>query len=102
MDGVTLETIYDRNRIEAMLRYSQKHGTTIGIHSPVLGGGVYITSIENVIPGEETMVVLRSYDPSGAILNTSKVKLADIRCVFPFQPVFENPYTNDFHRYTAA
>jgi hypothetical protein len=102
MNGMTLETVYDRSRIEAMLRYSQQHGTTIGIHSPVMGGGVYITSIENVIPGEEIMVVLRSYDPSGIILKTSKLKLTDIRCVFPFQPVFENPYIKDLHRYTAA
>jgi hypothetical protein len=99
---MTLETINDRSKIVEMLKYSQKHGSTIGIYAPVLGGGIYVTSIGNVMPGEEAMVVLRSYDPSGVILNTNQVKLTDIRCVFPFQSVFENPYTKDFHRYTAA
>jgi hypothetical protein len=102
MDGVRLEAVYDRNRIVALLRYSKDHGTVLGIHSPVLGGGVYITAVNCIITGEETTVVLSSYDSSGNILTTSKLKLADIRCVFPFQSVFENPYTKDLRWYTAA
>ena len=98
MDEVMLEAIYDRNRIVAMLIYSKENGTTIGIHSPRLGGGVYVTAIEDLIP-EEELVVLRSYDSSGNIVTTSKLKLADIRCIFPFQSVFENPYTKDLRRY---
>lgn len=102
MDGPLLEAIYDRNRIVALLRYSKEHGTTIGVQSPSLGGNVYVTAIEDIISGDETVVIMRTYDSSGTILNISKVKLTDIRCVFPFQPVFENPYIKDFHRYTLG
>src|SRR5687767_14052860 len=102
MNGVKLEAVYDRNRIVALLRYSKDHGTVLGIHSPALGGGVYITAVSCITTGAETTVVLNSYDSSGNILTTSKLRLADIRCVFPFQSVFENPYTKDLRWYTAA
>jgi hypothetical protein len=98
MDSVRLETIYDQHGILTMLRYSREHRATIGIHSPALGGGIYITTIENIVLGEETEIVLKNYDSSGNILDTNKLKLTDIRCVFPFQPAFENPYIKDFHR----
>jgi hypothetical protein len=75
-----------------ILAQSKSHGTAVGIKAPNLGTGIYVTAVEDIVIGDEIVIVLKSYDITGYMFETNKLKLWEIGSVFPFKSAFENPY----------
>lgn len=75
---------------------SKNNGTVIGISSPILGRGMVLTSIEDIILGGSPLIVLKPYDTSGNILPERKIHLENIPAVRAFSTRFENPFISRF------
>lgn len=75
-----------------VLSESKENGTAVGIFSPLLGREIRVTAVEDIVIGEDITVVLKSYDFTGYMLETNKLKLGEIKSVCPFKSPFENPY----------
>ena len=72
---------------------SKMHGNIIGITSPVLGEGIFLTSVQEVVQDESGLVIIiKPYDSSGFFFPTNRLHLPDIVSVFPFKSKFENPF----------
>jgi hypothetical protein len=71
---------------------SKENGTVIGISSTVLGRTMVLTGIQDLIFGDELLIVLMPFDTSGYMLPATKISVKDIRSVKPFKSKFENPF----------
>lgn len=80
------------------LKESKEKGSVIGICSTMLGGGIFLTSVENIFlendifEGGEIIIVLKRYDMHGYFLEKNTITLADIRSVCPLKAEFKNPF----------
>jgi hypothetical protein len=77
-----------------LLTQSKATGALIGVYSPRLGEGMFLTRVESIhmeTMHKEKIVVLNRYDMSGHILATTRVALSEIRTVCPFNQVYKNP-----------
>lgn len=92
MANVSMELVSDPGDMLNILSESKAHGTTVGIKAPKLGSGIYVTAVDDIIIDTEITIVLKSYDITGYMLERHKLKLSDIRSVFPFKSPFQNPY----------
>lgn len=98
MDYQTLNTpfdfIRDSHEIFKALLSSKEQGTAIGIKSPLLGKGMFVTGVEDILVGdghENTRVILKGYDFTGHVLDTNSIRLTDIEGVCQFASKFGNP-----------
>lgn len=90
---VDKEFITSSDTILQELVHSKINGNMIGISSPVLGAGMFITAIEDILlEGKRSIIVLKRYDITGHFLATNKVLLDKITAVCPFKSKFENPF----------
>jgi hypothetical protein len=91
--------------ISELLIESQTTGTLIGVYSPMLGEGMFLTRVESICmenTQNKKIVVLNRYDMSGHILATTRVALSDIRTVCPFNQIYKNPaFTLDSSLYSS-
>ncbi|HEY9486758.1 MAG TPA: hypothetical protein VIQ51_00420 [Chryseosolibacter sp.] len=92
MQTLSTELVSDPGEMLTILAESKACGTAVGISAPLLGGEIYVTAVEDIIIDEDITVVLKSYDITGYMLETNKLKLGEIRSVCPFKSAFENPY----------
>lgn len=73
---------------------SKDRGTAIGIKAEILGKGMFVTSVEDILIGdgnENTKIVLKGYDFTGHVLETNNILLTDIEGVCKFPSKFGNP-----------
>lgn len=90
---VDKEFITSSDTILQELLHSKLNGNMIGISSPVLGAGMFITAIEDILlEGKLSVIVLKRYDITGHFLTTNKLLLNKITAVCPFTSKFENPF----------
>lgn len=89
---VSLEFLSQRDQILDVLTQSKDHGIAVGINAPVLGVGTHITAVDDIILDDDIVIVLKSYDSNGHMLDRNKIKLQEITSVHPFKSVLENPY----------
>jgi hypothetical protein len=98
MDDYTLNTPFDfitgPHEIFKALLEGKERGMAIGIKAPVLGKGMFVTGVEDMLIGdgqENTRVILKGYDFTGHILETNNIRLTDIEGVCLFESKFGNP-----------
>jgi hypothetical protein len=87
--------IKDPAGIFKALLNSKQCGTAIGIMAPVLGKGMFVTGVEDILIGdghENTHVILKGYDFTGHILETNTIRLTAIEGVCMFSSKFGNPF----------
>lgn len=78
---------------------SKENGTTVGISSPLLGQGFFITAVEDIILSDgETTILLKPFDVTGFLLPTNKLTLADIEAACPLISTFENPVLKNLEK----
>lgn len=73
---------------------SKVHGTAIGIKSALLGKGMFVTGIDDILIGdghENTRVILKGLDFTGHVLETNTIMLTEIEGVCRFNSKFGNP-----------
>lgn len=92
MQHLNTELVSEPGEILNILAESKAQGTAVGINAPALGNEICVTGVEDVIVDDEITIVLKRYDNSGYMLETNRLKLDEIRSVFPFKSPFENPY----------
>ncbi len=92
MQHLSTELVSETGEILNILAESKAQGTAVGINAPALGKEICVTGVEDVIMNDDITIVLKRYDNTGYMLETNKLKLSDIRSVFPFKSPFENPY----------
>ncbi|MGC1240745.1 MAG: hypothetical protein WA874_04110 [Chryseosolibacter sp.] len=92
MRKLSRELVSDPGEMLNALAESKEKGTAVGICAPVLGKEIVVTAVEDILIGEVITIVLKNYDITGYMLETNKVKLADIKSVCPFKSLFRNPY----------
>ena len=78
--------------ILSILTHSKKFGNVIGICSPVLGPGIFITTVDNVVEDYETIVYLKPYDVNGYKLEKNALKLTEIVSVCAFKSHYNKLY----------
>jgi hypothetical protein len=79
--------------IKALLE-SKEDGKAIGIKASVLGKGMFVTAVEDILIGdghENTRIILKGYDFTGHVLETNTISLTDIEGVCVFDSKFGNP-----------
>lgn len=94
MLNTPFDFIKDRQEIFRALLDSKESGTAIGIKSPVLGKGMFVTGVEDILIGdghENTKVILKGYDFTGHVLETNNIRLTEIEGVCQFSSKFGNP-----------
>lgn len=73
---------------------SKAGGTAIGIKSELLGKGMFVTGIEDILLGdghENTLIILKGYDFTGHVLAKNMVRLTEIDGICKFNSKFGNP-----------
>lgn len=98
MDHYTPDTpfdfIQDPVEIFKALLDSKENGTAIGIKCGMLGKGMFVAGIEDILLGdghENTRVILKGHDFTGHVLDINSVRLTDIEGVCRFKSKFGNP-----------
>jgi hypothetical protein len=86
-----IDFLKDPKDILVSLIHSRDHGNAVGIISPKLGEGVFITAVEDVRVSDTCEIVLKMHDMTGFFLRTNMLKLSEITGVYPFQSEFKNP-----------
>lgn len=88
-----LEFIKNRRSVYRELAASKEAGTVVGITSPALGDGMFITAVDDIYTTEAGAIVqLKPYDMSGHFLTRTQLSLSEIRSVCPFKTAYRNPY----------
>jgi hypothetical protein len=83
------------NATEEILRiliHSKEYGNVIGISSPNLGAGIFITAVDKIILDYETVVQLKPYDVNGGMLEKNTLRLTEITSACSFKSRFEKIY----------
>jgi hypothetical protein len=97
MQSIEMEFISESDQILHVLEQSKVNGTVVGISASILGSGVFLTGVDNIIKTDsDYLIVLKGYDVTGYILERNKIFLSDIRSICPFQSKFKNPYLREF------
>ena len=98
MDHFMMNTPFDfvkePHEIFKALLDSKERGTAIGIKAQVLGKGMFVTSVDDILIGdghENTYIILKGYDFTGHVLDTNHICLTSIEGVCMFESKFGNP-----------
>ncbi len=75
-----------------ILIHIKEYGNVVGIVSPVLGAGMFITAVEKIVLDYETVIQIKAEDINGEVLDRSTLRLSDITCACPFRTRFEKLY----------
>ena len=95
MLNTPFEFIKDPGEIFKALLESKERGTAIGVKSSVLGKGMFVTGVDDILIGdgyENTTVILKGYDFTGHVLETNNIRLTEVEGVCQFPSKFGNPF----------
>jgi hypothetical protein len=99
LDEQILNLTFGTQKILRILFDSKENGNTIGIRSPLLGEGFFITAVDDIILQEgETTILFKPFDVTGFMLPTNKLLLADIEAACPLISEFRNPFLKNIAR----
>lgn len=94
MQNTPLDFIREPKAIFRALLDSKERGTAIGIKAAILGKGIFVTGVDDVLLGdgqENTRIILKGYDFTGHVLETNSIILSEIEGVCCFSSKFGNP-----------
>jgi hypothetical protein len=98
-EKVVVESQLGTGEMLKVLIASKEENKSIGISSPRIGEGFFITAVEDIILVEgETIILFKPFDVTGFILPTNKLRLVDINAVCPLSSEFQNPVLKNFDK----
>jgi hypothetical protein len=98
-DEQILDLAKSSSDILKILIESKENGNTIGISSPLLGEGFFITAVEDIILEEgETTILFKPFDVTGFMLPTNRLKLGEVDAACPLISRFQNPVLKNFDK----
>jgi hypothetical protein len=68
------------------IQLCKKSGGLIGIYSPMLGNGMFLCSVLQIL--QDKTLVLRPIDPNGKMLSKTLIDLSEVTCICPFNQVY--------------
>jgi len=92
-----LEFTTASEEILRILIHSKEYGNVVGISSPSLGAGIFITAVEKIVLDYETVVVLKPFDVNGCHLEKNMLRLTEITSAC----AFKSHYDKIFHKYNV-
>ena len=98
VNDVKFEFVKGSKPMLDILVNSMAHGNAVGISSPALGTGIYITAVEKILNNNdifdqsEIVIVLKGYDITGYFFERNAIKLSEIKSVWPLKSPFKNPF----------
>src|SRR5687767_14218018 len=87
-----LEFVTTSEEILRILIHSKEYGNVVGLSSPFLGAGIFITAVDKVILDYEVVIKLKPFDVNGSPLERTTLKLTDITCACSFKSRFDKLY----------
>ena len=87
-----LEFTTATEEILRILIHSKEYGNVVGISSPFLGAGIFITAVEKIVLDYETIVVLKPFDVNGCHLEKNILKLTEIASACSFKSKYDKIY----------
>lgn len=87
-----LEFFTSADDILRLLIHSKEFGNVVGISSPVLGSGVFMTAVEKVILDYEAVIQLKPEDVTGKHLTNCTLRLSEITIACAFKSKYEKIY----------
>jgi hypothetical protein len=100
-----LEFTTASEEILRILIHSKEYGNVVGISSPSLGAGIFITAVDKIILDYETVVVLKPLDVNGCNLEKNMLRLTEITCACSFKSQYQrivHKYAEEQHEEVAA
>lgn len=71
------------------LEYCKQHNNLVGIYCSLLGNGMFLVGVENIVYGDEgVLIIFHKRDMSGHALARRTLELSEISVIVPFN----NPY----------
>jgi hypothetical protein len=93
---INLDFVKTRKGIWKELNLSKDSGSLLGVYSPALGEGMFLTKVDDIDSNEvNEIVVFSQYDMSGRILLRNTISLDEIQMVCPFNKTYRNPILSD-------
>ena len=78
------------------LELCRRSGGLIGVYSPLLGRGMFLTAVEDIDRSSEGVrVVFKPYDMNGNFLERSTLLVREISGICPFNQVYVEPRVFD-------
>src|SRR4051812_19329371 len=82
----SLQLIRQRAQIRKQLLESKGTGKVLGIYCPLMGNGMFLTGVDDLIMAEKLeVVILKPYDMNGILLIPHQVPVTAIRSICPFE-----------------
>lgn len=101
MVNTPFDFVQEPGEILTALLDSKDSATAIGIKAEILGKGMFVTGVEEIIIGQgydSTTVVVKGYDFTGHVLSTNTIRLSEIQGVCKFPSKFGNPILKTLSR----
>ena len=91
----SLKILKHRKAMKDALQESRQTGKVIGVYSPVLGSGMFLVCVEEIVyeHKEVEKVILKPFDMNGILLTANELSLHHIKSVCPFDTFYVNPTT---------
>jgi hypothetical protein len=91
----SLKILKHRKAMKDALQESRLTGKVVGVYSPVLGNGMFLVCVEQILlePKNAEKIILKPFDMNGIMLATNELLLHDIKSVCPFDTFYVNPMT---------
>ena len=87
-----IELIKTKKRLLSAVINCYKNQTLIGIFSPVLGEGMFVTGVHDIYDyNEEPIVMLKRYDICGELLIRETLALNEIKAICIFDNAYKHP-----------
>jgi hypothetical protein len=91
-EPASIRIIKLRSIIRKEILMSRDSGKVLGVYCPVLGDGMFLTCVDDVVNGDgQEIVVFKPYDMNGHLLQRNQLAIAEIRSVCPFDSYYVNP-----------
>ena len=92
MTSGAIELIKSRKMMLDALIQSYKSQTLVGIFSPILGEGMFVTCVHDIYDyEEEPIIMLKRYEISGHLLIRETLSLGEIKAICVFDSTYKHP-----------
>lgn len=100
----SFDFIKSKSKMLHELDFCLKHRNLVGIYCPLLGNGMFLTGVENIISAEDgsCTIVFFPQDMSGHRLARRTIELQEITMIVPFNNPYISPVGFQFERIPLA
>lgn len=100
----SFDFIRTKGKMLQEFEYCLRHRNLVGVYCPLLGNGMFLAGVENILCGEDrsSMIIFFPYDMSGHRLARRSIELDEITMIVPFNNSYVSPAGLEIERITLA